>query len=180
MQKEFITQMHGIKEKYIEVNHLEITNNDFQVELSKKVRTAACPNCKHKTCHIHGYRNQCIQGRRREEKPVVLHLRKRRYKCINCGSTFYEPLSFVHRYQRRTTSLNEQALAYASDNSFTMAGRRGGVSTPRLIRRFDKRKLPQRQVLPKVIAMDEFTGDAGKARFQTIIVDVEKKELIEM
>lgn len=180
MQKEFITQMLGIKEKYIEVNHLEITNNVFQVELSTKVRTVACPKCKHKTRHIHGYRNQCIQGRRIEEKPVVLHLRKRRYKCINCGSTFYEPLSFVHRYQRRTTSLNEQALAYASENSFTMAGRMCGVSTPSLMRLFDKRKLPQRQVLPKVIAIDEFKGDAGKERFQTIIVDVEKKEIIEI
>src|SRR5699024_9446578 len=112
MQKEFITQMLGIKEKYIEVNHLEITNNVVQVELSTHVRTVACPKRQHKTRHIHRYRKPCIQGRRIEETRVVLHLRKRRYKCINCGSTFYEPLCFVHRYQRRATSLDEQALAY--------------------------------------------------------------------
>src|SRR5699024_8464989 len=104
--------------------------------------------------------------RRIEEKPVVLHLRKRRYKCINCGSTFYEPLSFVHRYQRRTTSLNEQALAYASENSFTMAGRMCGVSTPSLIRLFDKRKLQQRQVLLKVIAIDELKGMQARSGFK--------------
>src|SRR5699024_1652060 len=115
----------------------------FQVELSTKVRTVACP--KYKAHHIHSYRNQCIQGRRIEEKPVVLYLRKRRYKCINCASIFYESLFFVHRYQRRTTSLNEQALAYASENSFTMVRRMCGVSTPGLIRLFDKRKLTQRQ-----------------------------------
>src|SRR5699024_11501596 len=120
MQEEFITQMLGMKEKYIEVNHLEITNNVFQVELSTKVRTVACPKCKHKTRHIHGYRNQCIQGRRIEEKPVLLHLRKRRYKCINCASTFYDPLSFVHRCHYRTTSINDQALANACENSFTI------------------------------------------------------------
>ena len=102
------------------MDHLEITNNVFQVELSTKVRTVACPKCKHKTRHIHGYRNQCIQGSSIEEKPVVLHLRERRYKCISCGSTFYAPLPFVHRYQRRTTPLNEQALAYAFENSFTI------------------------------------------------------------
>src|SRR5699024_12829839 len=141
--------------KYIEVNHLEITNNVFQVELSTKVRTVACPKCKHKTRHIHGYRNQCIQGRRIEEKHVVLHLRKRRYKCINCGSTFYEPLSFAHRYLRRTTTLNEQALANASENSFTMAVHMCGVSTPSLIRLFDKRKLLQRHVLLKVIEIED-------------------------
>src|SRR5699024_477316 len=106
MQKEFITQMRGIKEKYIEANHLEITNNVFQVELSTKVRTVACNKWKHTTRQIHDYRKQCIQGRRIEENGVVLHLRKRRYKCINGGATFYGPLSFVDRYQRRTTSLN--------------------------------------------------------------------------
>src|SRR5699024_12368728 len=131
-----------------------------KVAFSTRVRTVACSKCKPKTRHRKCYRNQCIQGRTIDETPVVLHLRKRRYKCINCGSTFYEPLSIVHRYQRRTTSLNEQALAYASENSFTMAGRMCGVSTPSLIRLFDKRKLPQRQVLPKVIAIDEFKGDA--------------------
>jgi len=29
-------------------------------------------------------------------------------------------LALVARYQRRTASLNEQALVYASENSFTM------------------------------------------------------------
>src|SRR5699024_12257383 len=164
MQKEFITQMLGIKEKYIEVNHLEITNNVFQVELSTKVRTVVCPIGNEKTRDIHGYRNQYIQGRRIEEKPVVLHLRKRRYKCINCGSTFYEPLSFVHRYQRRTTSLNVQALAYASENSFTMAGRMCGVLTPSLIRLFDQRKLPHMHVFPNILAIYELKWDAGKYR----------------
>src|SRR5699024_9089733 len=143
-------------------------------------RTVACPKCKHKTRHIHGYRNPCIQGRRIEEKPEVLHLRKRRYKCINRASTFYARLCLAPRYQRRTTSVNEQALAHAPDIPFTMAGRMCGVSPASLRRLLDKRKLPQRQVLPKVIAIDEFKGDAGKERFQTIIVDVEKKEIIEI
>src|SRR5690625_6152116 len=35
-------------------------------------------------------------------------------------------------------------------------------------------------MLPKVIAIDEFKGDAGKERFQTIIVDVQQKEIIEI
>jgi len=34
--------------------------------------------------------------------------------------------------------------------------------------------------LPKVIAIDEFKGEAGKERFQTIIVDVQQKEIIEI
>ncbi len=180
MQEEFITQMLGIKEKYIEINHVEMIDNSFHIELSTKVRKVTCPKCKYKTRRVHSYRNQRIQGRLIEEKPVVLHLRKRRYKCSECSATFYESLALVDRYQRRTTSLNEQALAYASENSFTMAARMSGISTSSLLRLFDKRELPQRRVLPKVIAIDEFKGDAGNERFQTIIVDVEKKEIIEI
>lgn len=99
---------------------------------------------------------------------------------MDCGATFYEPLALVDRDQRRTASLNEQALVYASENSFTMAARMSGISISSLLRLFDKRDLPQRRVLPKVIAIDEFRGDAGNERFQTIIVDVEKKEIIEI
>src|SRR5699024_10903474 len=105
---------------------------------------------------------------------------KRRYKCINFGSTFYDPLSFVHRYQRRTRSLNEQALAYASENSITMASRMCEVSTPTLRRLYNKRQHPQRQVSEKVIAIDEYKGDEGKEQFKSIIVEVEKKEIIEI
>jgi len=180
MQKEFITQLLGIKEKYIEIDHVAVIENAFHIELSTKVRKVTCPKCKHKTRRVHSYRNQRIQGRLLEEKPVVLHLRKRRYKCMECCSTFYESLAIVDRYQRRTASLNAQALAYASENSFTMAARMCGITPSSLLRLFDKRELPQRRVLPKVIAIDEFKGNAGNERFQTIIVDVENKEIIEI
>lgn len=180
MQSNFITQLLGIKEHYIVVEHVEASEGIFHIELSTKVRRVTCSKCKCKTRGIHGYRNQNIQGRLIEEKPVVFHLRKRRYKCGECDTTFYEPLTFVARYQRRTASLNEQALVYVAENSFQTAARMCGITASSLIRLFDKRTIPRRRVLPNVIAIDEFKGDAGNERFQTIIVDVEKKEIIEI
>src|SRR5690625_3468553 len=61
-----------------------------------------------------------------------------------------------------------------------MAARMCVITPSSLLRLFDKRELPQRRVLPKVIAIDEFKGDAGNERFQRIIVDVENKEIIEI
>ncbi|WP_373285744.1 hypothetical protein [Pullulanibacillus camelliae] len=34
-----------------------------------------------------------MKGRFIEEKPVLLSLRKRRYKCTHCGKTFYDTFS---------------------------------------------------------------------------------------
>jgi len=180
MSNKFITQILGIKEKYIEIDHYEIVDSAFHVELSTKVRKVTCPRCKHKTKRVHSYRTQRIQGRLIEEKPVILSLRKRRYKCLECHATFYESLGLVDRYQRRTNTLNTQTLAYASENSFTMAARMCGLTPSSVLRLFDKMHIKQRVILPKVIAIDEFKGDADKERFQTIIVDVEKKEIIEI
>jgi transposase len=38
--------------------------------------------------------------------------------------------------------------------------------------------MPIRRQLPRVIAVDEFKGNSNKTRFHTIIVDVEKKEIM--
>lgn len=180
MQNDFITQLLGIKESYIEVEHAEVMDHAFHIEMGTKVRRVTCPNCKKKTKYVHGYRMQRVQGRLIEERPVVFHLRKRRYKCKACQKTFYETLGFVGRYQRRTCSLNEQVLTYVSENSFTQAGKICCVSSSSVLRLFDKRSIPQRRVLPRVLAIDEFKGDAGKEKFQTILVDAEKKEIIEV
>ncbi|WP_212946688.1 transposase family protein [Siminovitchia terrae] len=51
----------------------------FHIEIGTKVRRVTCPNCKKKTKYVHGYRMQRVQGRMIEERPVVFHLRKRRY-----------------------------------------------------------------------------------------------------
>lgn len=177
MQNKFITEMFGIKERCIEVDHIEMVDNAFHVHLSTKQRRLSCPRCKQKTDYNHNYRTQPVQGRLIEEKPVTLYLQKRRYACKACGKTFYEPLKLVKRYQRRTTSLNEQLLVYASENSFTMAGKMGGVTTSSVLRSFDHRSIPEKRILPQVIAIDEFKGDADNEKFQTIIVDVEKKLL---
>jgi transposase len=105
MFNNFITELLGIKEWYVEVEHAKQTEQGFVVELGTKLRKISCPGCKKKANKVHSYRVQRIRGRLIEERPVELLLRKRRYKCMDCGHTFYERFQFEDRYQRRTVSL---------------------------------------------------------------------------
>ncbi|WP_044748614.1 ISL3 family transposase, partial [Bacillus alveayuensis] len=105
---------------------------------------------------------------------------KRRYRCTTCGHTFYEKLSFVDRYQRHTLMLAQEALCLSAEMSFTHAGMLAGVSTNRLLRMLDARYIPVKKVLPRAIAIDEFKGDAGGEKYQTIIVDVENREVLDV
>src|SRR5690554_4603635 len=145
-----------------------------------KVKRQKCSKCGEWTRRVHGYRNQIIQGRLIEDKPVKIDLKKRRYLCVNCGHTFYEELFFVERYQRHTSSLEQQVMTYVGEQSFTAAGRMVGMSTNRVLRLFDRRDIQVNKVLPEVIAIDEFKGDADKEKFQTIIVDVKNKKVIDI
>lgn len=45
---------------------------------------------------------------------------------------------------------------------------------------FDRHPLQTKRVLPRAIAIDEFKGDAGGERFQTVVADVENKEIIDI
>jgi transposase len=180
MQDQFITQLLGIKGRFIELVDGEWRAEGIFIELHTRVHRVRCPECQEKTSLTHGYRRQVIRGRMIEEKPVYLRVRKRRYRCGSCTHTFYEQLPFVDRYQRRTHSLNEQVLTYLADQSFSQAGKIVGMTSSAVLRLFDRRTLPVRRQLPETIAIDEFKGDAGGERFQTIIVDAAKHQVIEI
>lgn len=180
MQTHFIMQLLGIKDKHVELWDMKEENREIHCWLQTKQISQCCPHCGAKTKRVHSYREQLIQSRLIEERPVFIHLRKRRYLCTKCHRTFYEKLGFVKRYQRHTASLEQQALTYVAEHSFTTAGKMTGLSTNQVIRLFDQRTIKVNRVLPEVIAIDEFKGDADKEKFQTIIVDVKNKKIIDV
>lgn len=181
MQDNFITEMLGIKDRNVKV--WEVFREEKQtlrVDLYTEKRKQKCPVCGHRTKRVHGYRNQSIQGPRQPQGKVMIQLRKRRYRCTDCGKTFYERLHMINRYQRALTTVQNEALMYAANSSFTTAARWAGMTVTRLMRLFDRREIHKATVLPRAIAIDEFKGDAEGERFQTIIVDVERKEIIDI
>lgn len=181
MQNHFIIELLGIKDKHVELWDIcDDIPGKLTVELHTKVKRQKCPFCKKRTKRVHGYRNQNIQGPLLSHTTVTMCLRKRRYLCTECHRTFYERLQMVDHYQRCANSLQITALTYAAMGSFTTAARLTGMTTNRLIRLFDKRETKKKQVLPRTIAIDEFKGDAGGERFQTVVADVENKEIIEI
>ena len=155
MQEDFIMKLLGIKEKYVELWEMKEENGEFHFWLQTKQRKQTCPKCGAKTKRVHSYRMQLIKGRLIEDRPVKIHLRKRRYLCPSCQKTFYEKLGFVKRYQRHTTSLEQQVLTYVGEHSFKAAGKMAGVSTNQVLRLFNNRQINVNRVLPAVIAIDE-------------------------
>lgn len=180
VQHHFITELLGIKDTHVDVWDIREEESYLIAELFTKQRMQKCPCCGKRTKRIHSYRWQSIQGPVLTTKEVHISLRKRRYICMSCHHTFYERLQMIHRYQRCTASVQTAAMMHAAVSSFRTAALVTGVTVNRVLRWFDQKELPTSKVLPRVIAIDEFKGDADGERFQLNVVDVENRRIIDI
>ncbi len=128
-----------------------------------------CPACGASTDRIHDYRMQVIK-----DVPLArntfLHLRKRRYRC-SCGKRFFEKNAFLPRYYRVTSRLvSEIIFSFKKLIPATEIGSRFNVSAVTAMRYFSlfNKKLTK---LPEVISLDEFKGNSGGQKYNSIVAD---------
>ena len=150
----------------------------IEIELPRREHKCLC--CGSKTERIHDYRMQKVKDISAFGKEVFLHLRKRRYVCEKCGKRFYEKNSFLPRYYRMTKRkivriINDfQRITSASE-----IAKRNDVSAPTAFRCFNVVNY-KCKVLPEVLSIDEFKGNAGGEKFQTILTDAGKQSILDI
>ena len=137
-----------------------------------------CPVCGASTDRIHDYRMQQIK-----DVPLArdtfLHLRKRRYRCA-CGKRFFEKNTFLPRYYRVTSRLVAEIIfAFKKTASAKDIGCRYNVSSVTAMRYFNlfNKKLTR---LPEVISLDEFKGNSGGQKYNSIIADPQNGEVLDI
>ena len=151
------------------VTNVENISNQLHIYIELPRRKHRCPCCGAQTDCVHDYRKQTIK-----DIPLArytfLHLRKRRYRC-SCGKRFFENNTFLPRYHRVTARLVAEIIqAFKSTVSAKEIGNRYNVSSITAMRYFNlfNKKLTN---LPEVISLDEFKGNAGGEKYNSILVD---------
>ena len=144
-------------------------DNQLHIHIELPRTSHICPACGAITDRIHDYRIQVIK-----DVPLArdtfLHLRKRRYRC-SCGKRFFEKNTFLPRYYRVTSRLvSEIMFSFKKLIPATEIGSRFNVSAITAMRYFClfNRKLTK---LPEVISLDEFKGNSGGQRYNSIVAD---------
>lgn len=163
-------------EEFIITNTFE-ENGVFKLHLELERKPHKCPECGIITNSVHDYRSQKIKHIKIFGRETLLFYRKRRYKCTNseCNKRFYEDNSLVERYQRQSIEFKQAiAIDLINGKNFKDVAVRFNTSPTTVMRRFDtitSSMLQETKQLPKVIAIDEYKGDAGGEKYQTIIAD---------
>lgn len=156
------------------VKKVENSGEEVHISIELPRRIQICPRCGKETNRVHDYREQKIKdipfGR-----TTYLHLRKRRYCCEHCGKRFAEKNSLVPRYYRLTrrciASIVQQLKKLVSA---TEIAQKHNVSVTSVFRYFKPVSYSGAE-LPEVLSIDEFKGDTGGEKYQTILTDARNR-----
>ena len=182
-QKEVSMLMTDYTAEFLNLEDVIITNvenitDQLHIHIELPRRKHVCPCCGAVTDHVHDYRLQKIK-----DVPLArdtfLHLRKRRYRCA-CGKRFFEKNTFLPRYYRVTSRLLAEIMfAFKNVISAKEIGCRFNISSVTAMRYFNlfNKKLTK---LPEVISLDEFKGNSGGQKYNSIVVDPKEKAVLDI
>ena len=172
--------------KLLEMEDVIVTSfkhhSDFvEIYLDLKPQKCACPECKSTENTVHDYRTQRIKDIPILGKHTVLVLRKRRYRCKQCGKRFAQPVPFLPRYYRMTNRLSAFVINKLADTvTFTSVAKEAGISVSTAVRIFSVVNYRIPKELTKVLAIDEFKGNTRGEKYQCIITDPENKVVLDI
>jgi transposase len=183
MQKEASMLMLDYTTELLDLEDVIITkaeniSDQLHIHIELPRRSHECPACGAVTDLVHDYRTQVIK-----DVPLArdtfLHLRKRRYRC-NCGKRFFERNTFLPRYHRVTSRLVAKIIQeFRKLVPATEIGSRFNVSAVTAMRYFNC--FNQRPTeLPEVLSLDEFKGNSGGQKYNSILVDPKNRKVLDI
>ena len=160
------------------ITNVESISGEVHIYLELPRRKHSCPACGALTDRVHDYRMQIIKdvplGR-----TTLLHLHKRRYRC-DCGKRFSEKNNFLPRYYRSTSRLVARIItAFRETVPASKIGAQYHVSGATAMRYFKCVSFKPAK-LPEVLSIDEFKGNSGGQKYNSIVADAEKHKVIDI
>ena len=140
---------------------------------------AICPDCATASDSIHSERHRCVRHLDIWGKKTFLHFLSRRFKCENCDKVFNEQLPFIEEHRRQTTALELHVYESCLSSNRKKVAKQIGLSqsTVRdIFNRFAQTKVDHnRELLTRVLGIDEISLKKRHKQFALVISDIERK-----
>ena len=166
--------------KDVIVTNIECSGEEMHIHLRMEQCLHRCPQCGTLTSKVHDYRIQLVRDVSISGYATILHLRKRRHVCPNCGKRFDEYIDFLPRYRQFTNRVFLQILGQLKEcRSIKGIAADNNMSPPtaaKIVNEIDFRV----RKLPEVLAIDEFKGNAEGEKFQCILADPKNRRVVDI
>lgn len=165
----------------VNINDVQSTTTEIHVHFTMNRRTHKCPKCGNLTDKVHDYRVSIIKDIPFMGKKAFMHYKKRRYCCTACNKRFYENCPIVRKHCRITTRLVYYAIDLLRERqSVSSSASLAGISCSSLFRFISYVNYSKPDILPQVLSIDEFKGNAGGEKFQAILTDAKNHKLVDI
>ena len=169
-----------LKLKDVIVTNIECSGRDIHIHLRMEQRLHYCPVCGTITGKVHDYRTQIVRDVSICGYNTILHLRKRRHVCPDCGKRFDEHIDFLPRYRQFTNRVNLQVHRQLKEcRSIKSIAKDNNMSPPTAAKLVNEIDFKTRN-LPEVLAIDEFKGNAEGEKFQCILADPKNRRIVDV
>ena len=176
LDQNYTTKLLNLEE--VNVTKVENSSEELHIYIELPRKSHICPACGAKTSLVHDYRLQIVKDLPLA-KNTFLHLRKRRYRC-GCGKRFFEDVPFLPRYYRVTSRLVAKIIqAFEKIVPAKEIGSWFNISGATAMRYF-RCVNHKPQTLPEVLSLDEFKGNSGGQKYNSIVADPKNHRVIDI
>jgi transposase len=161
----------------------EIEGAEIIITIEKTVNYSTCPDCGKTTYSIHQNHWRMIHDLSWSEKPVLLKINRRQFKCNKCKKVFSEKLNFVDKSKGYTKRLALDIVAQVLDSNIHSVAERNGLSDEEVESML---KAQVSQILSinlsevKRLGIDEIALVKGQGNYLAVIVDLDTHKPIEL
>lgn len=164
------------------VNYQKIDEVIF-LKLGLLNETIECPNCHQVLDNINQTDLSLVRDLSILGCPVYLEVPRRQFQCLKCQKYFTERLNFMRWRQHHTIRYESMIYERLKNSSVENICKEEGLDWQEAQAIFKELAKSLDQKIwnaPKRISMDEFAQKKGKKSYITTVVDLDKKELLEV
>ena len=165
--------------QHVFINKFEEFDSSINIFVTSNKNIPFCScGCR---CHIHDYRVHKIKAGKIRNKDIFIFLKKRRFVCPVHKKIFTESFPFVSKRHRIHSNICTQVIDRLRDCvSMTDVAKQFNISTSTVMRYFDLVSYPSIKEAPEVMAIDEFKGNTGGFKYNTIITNPATREILDI
>ena len=170
--------------KEIQVDRFEVQDRHLHIYCSSVFQEALCPDCLKKRqvvnqTYLRRFRDLPIAG-----KEVYLHLSQRQFYCPDCGRHFNERFNFVDVKRTMTRRYERHVYECCKASTIQKISAQENLvwqTVNEICQRGARKELAERPVSKvRAVGMDEFAMKKGHRDYATVIVDLERVEIIDI
>ncbi len=166
-----------------EDNEPIINEDSFVYEVRQRTDIRKCPNCNNKDAIIKDYYYTTINCSETDQRKDFLRIKKVRFKCKKCNTTFTMPISGLTEYGKTSRQTYQMIINdFRKSLSFVQIANRYGISTARVVQIFDEKiTYVPRLHFNEALCIDEikFKDESG-SKYCCVLYDFNSRKIIDI